>query len=55
MYLNIAKLVTSAQRPSSIKWMRQEMSLIEEVKGAATLASAWDKETPMWAAFNAYN
>lgn len=53
MYLKIAKLVTMAHWPSKIKWMTHEIFSMEEVKGAATLASAWDNDTPTWAAFKA--
>lgn len=53
MYLNNAKLVTKAHRPSRIKCNRHDILSIEDVNGAATLASAWDKDTPTWAAFKA--
>lgn len=53
MYLNAAKLVTRAQRPSNIKFRRQEMFWIDEVNGAATLASACESDTPTCAALRA--
>lgn len=54
MYLNIAKLVTNAHRPSKIRCKTHEIFPIEDVKGAATLASACERETPTWAAFKAF-
>lgn len=53
MYLKAAKLVTKAQRPSNIKCTIQEIFCTDEVKGAATLASASESETPTCAALSA--
>lgn len=49
----MAKLVTKAHRPSNIRLTRHEISSIDDVKGAATLASACESDTPIWAAFKA--
>lgn len=53
MYLNNAKLVTRAHRPSNMRCFIHEISLLPEVNGAATLASAWLRDTPICAAFSA--
>lgn len=53
MYLNAAKLVTKAHRPSNIKWTMHEIFCTEEVNGAATLASASERDTPTCAALSA--
>ena len=46
MYLKTPKEVVRAQRPSLMRAGMQEMLGMDEVKGAATLASASDRETP---------
>ena len=46
MYLNTPKDVVRAHLPSLIRAGMQEMLEMEDVKGAATLASASDSETP---------
>mmetsp|Transcript_26715 Transcript_26715/g.61557 ORF Transcript_26715/g.61557 Transcript_26715/m.61557 type:complete len:289 (+) Transcript_26715:768-1634(+) len=53
MYLKHWKEVTSAARPSRMTWITQVMSALLDVKGAAMDASASERETPTWAAFNA--
>jgi len=53
MYLNTPKLVTSAHRPSRMMSGTQEMFPARAVKGAATDASASDKEIPTCAALRA--
>src|ERR1700742_34243 len=53
MYLKQQKLVTRAARPSLIRVGTQEMSKIWLVNGAATDASASDRETPTSAALSA--
>ena len=53
MYLNIPKLVTRAHLPSCINFSTHVMFETLDVKGAATDASASDKEIPMCAAFSA--
>lgn len=47
------KLVTREHRPSNINHIKQDIFGIPEVKGAATLASACERETPTCAAFRA--
>ena len=46
MYLNTPNEVVRAQRPSLISFGMQEMFGMEDVKGAATLASASLSDTP---------
>lgn len=47
------KLVTREHRPSNINQIRQDIFGIPEVKGAATLASACERDTPTCAALRA--
>lgn len=47
------KLVTREHRPSNINQIKQDIFGIPEVKGAATLASACERDTPTCAAFKA--
>jgi len=53
MYLKHEKLVTNAALPSLMTSMTQLMSGVRLVKGAATDASASDREIPTSAAFSA--
>ena len=53
MYLNTLKEVTRAHRPSFIKFITHSTFCIFEVKGAATEASASDRDIPTWAALRA--
>ena len=46
MYLKTPNEVVNAQRPSLMSFGMQEMLETDEVKGAATLASASERETP---------
>ncbi len=53
MYLKTPNEVTSAHLPSLTTAGTQVMSGEREVKGAATDASASEREIPTWAAFRA--
>lgn len=47
------KLVTKEHRPSNINQIKHDIFGIPDVKGAATLASAVERDTPTCAAFKA--
>lgn len=53
MYFISAKLVINAHLPSKIKSTIQDMLSTLEVKGAATLASPCERDTPTYAALSA--
>ena len=53
MYFISAKLVINAHLPSRIKSTMQDMLSTLEVKGAATLASPCERDTPTYAALSA--
>ena len=54
MNLKTLNIVVRAALPSMMTLGTQVILGTLEVKGAATLASASDKEMPAWAAFNAW-